>query len=107
MSFGMRIWGSNGALQFNTDTATWRIVVSSVVSFAGAGGKATQQFSVPGCNTSNAVAIVLPIGVASASDRQLEAEMADGIAYVRNFIKGYAGTQCSQSTMRLIVMRWY
>ncbi|MHC8342520.1 hypothetical protein [Pseudomonas sp. RT6P73] len=107
MSFGMRTWGADGILQFNTDTATWRIVLSSVVSFAGAGGKSTQQFSVPGCNTSNAVAIVLPIGVAADDDRQLETEMTDGTVYVRNYINGYAGLKFSHSTMRLIVMRWY
>lgn len=73
----------------------------------GASGKSTQQFSVPGCNSNNAVAIVLPIGAASANDRQLETEMADGVVYVRNYLNGDAGTNFSQSAMRLIVMRWY
>lgn len=107
MAHGLRIWGPNGELQFNTDTATWRIVISTVVSFAGAQGKSTQQFAAPGCNPNNAVAIVLPIGTPSSSDRQLETEMADGVAYVRNFINGYAGANISRSEMRLIVMRWY
>ncbi|WP_123368093.1 hypothetical protein [Pseudomonas brassicacearum] len=107
MAHGMRIWGPDGALQFNTDTSTWRIVLSSVVSFAGAAGKSTQQFSVPGCNANNAVAIVLPIGVVASDDRQLETEMTDGTVNVRNYINGFAGLMFSHSTMRLIVMRWY
>lgn len=106
MSHGVRMWGGDGALQFDTGTATWRIVLTVVVSFAGQ-GQSTQQFSVPGCTVANAVAMVIPIGVPQGADRQLETEMGDGVAYVRNFIKGFAGTQFSQSTMRLIVMRWY
>ena len=107
MSFGMRTWGADGVLQFNTDTATWRIVLSTVVSFASAAEKSTQPFSVPGCNANNAVAIVLPIGAAASDDRQLETEMTDGTVYVRNYINGYVGLMFSHSTMRLIVMRWY
>ena len=107
MSHGLRIWGGDGTLQFNTDTATWRIVLSSLVSFAGAVGKSTQQFSVPGCNANNAVAMVIPVGAAAADDRQLETELSDGVVNVRNYINGYAGAMFSHSTMRLIVMRWY
>lgn len=106
MSYGVRMWGADGALQFNTDTATWRIVLSVVVSFAGQ-GKGTQQFLVPGCNAYNTTALVLPIGASAESDRQLETEVSDGAVYVRNFINGYSASMVSQSTMRLIVMRWY
>ncbi|WP_415260238.1 hypothetical protein [Pseudomonas chlororaphis] len=107
MSYGLRMWGGDGVLQFDTGTATWRIVLSTVVSFAGAPGKSTQQFSVPGCNTSNAVAVVLPIGASANDDRQLETEMTDGVVNVRNYINGFSGAMFSHSTMRLIVMRWY
>lgn len=106
MSYGVRMWGADGALQFNTDTATWRIVLSAVVSFAGQ-GKSTQQFLLPGCNPSNTTAVVLPIGPSADSDRQLETEVSDGVIYVRNFINGYAASMVSNSTMRLVVMRWY
>lgn len=106
MSYGVRMWGADGALQFNTDTATWRIVLSVVVSFAGQ-EKSPQQFFVPGCNANNTAALVLPIGASSESDRQLETEVSDGVVYVRNFINGYAASMASHSTMRLIVMRWY
>ncbi|WP_156162089.1 hypothetical protein [Pseudomonas sp. MRSN 12121] len=107
MSYGLRMWGGDGVLQFDTGTSTWRIVLSVVVSFASAGGKSTQQFSVPGCNTSNAVAVVLPIGPSATEDRQLETEMTDGVVNVRNFINGFAGDKFSRSAMRLIVMRRY
>lgn len=51
--------------------------------------------------------MVIPISIPGTEDRQLETEMADGVVYVRNFIKGYAASKTSKSTMRLIVMRWY
>lgn len=105
MSYGVRMWGADGALQFDTGTATWRIVHSQLVSFTP--GKQTQQFVLPGCTPANTVALVLPIAVPTDSDRQLETEVGSGIVYVRNFINGYAGEFFSITTMRLLVMRWY
>lgn len=110
MSFGMRIWGEDASLQFNTDTVTWRIVLSELVSFSGSPSNVTRTFSVPGCNPSNSVAYVLPVNNNTGTDRvyrQLEAEIGNNVAYVRNFLGGYNSTiTWSTATMRLIVMRW-
>lgn len=107
MSYGVRIWGPNGDLRFDTSTSTWRSVLSLVVSFSGATGKSSQQFSVPGCTPENSVVLLVPIGAVSENDRQLESDIGSGVVTVRNFIDGYAGQMFSRSSMRMIVLRWY
>lgn len=108
MNFGMRTWGADRSLQFDTDSSTYQVVMSEIVSFDKQ-GRLTKEFPAPGCSPANTVALVLPIAFSSAvstANLQLEAEVGDGIIYVRNFIKGFAGDKLSNATMRLLVMRW-
>ena len=109
MSSGLRIWSSNGVLEFDTSTATYRIVLSTLVSYSGA-GRSTKTFDVPGCTPSNSVCFMLPINNDNnpdfVSSAQLECEMGNGVVSVRNFLAPRPTDSLSQSTMRLIVARW-
>lgn len=78
-----------------------------VVSFTTATDKSSQEYAIPGCTPENSVALLIPIGAVGDNDRQLEAEIINGVVTVRNFINGYAGIKFSRSNMRLIVLRWY
>lgn len=105
MSFGMRIWGGDGALQIDENSFTIRVVLSTLVSVSG--GQTYQEFSVPGITPSNAVAVVVPIAGYSDSATQYETEVINGGVRVYNYIRGYVGTFTSTAgTMRLLVMRF-
>lgn len=108
MSSGLRLWSTNGALEFDTSTSTYRIVLSLLVSYA-AGGGGQRSFSVPGCTPNNSICFLLPINndtAQVASNRQLECEMGQGVAYVRNYLAPRPSDSFSSATMRLIVARW-
>ncbi len=108
MNFGMRIWGPAGALEFDTSTSTYQIVLSVLVSFAGE-GQNTKTFQSPGCTVNNAICFLLPINndtSQTVDNRQLECEMGSGVVYVRNFLAGAQTGSLSRATMRLIVARW-
>lgn len=109
MSSGLRIWSSSGVMEFDTSTATYRIVLSVLVSYAGE-GRSTKTFQVPGCNASNSVCFMLPINNNNdanfSTNRQLECEMGSEVVSVRNFLSPRPTDSISQATMRLIVMRW-
>ena len=108
MSFGMRIWGAAGALEFDTSTSTYRIVLSVLVSFAGE-PRNTKTFQALGCTPSNAICFLLPINNDASEgvgNRQLECEMGAEVVYVRNFLAGAPNESLSRATMRLIVARW-
>ena len=51
MSFGIRIWGADGALQVDENSFTIRIVLSIVVTFGTT--RVVQTFAAPGCTTAN------------------------------------------------------
>ena len=108
MSSGLRIWSSSGVLEFDTSIATYRIVLSVLVSYSSGGG-GTRTFSVPGCNADNSICFFLPINNDNsqvAANRQLECEIGSEIVYVRNFLKTRPTDSFSSATMRLIVARW-
>lgn len=109
MSFGLNIWSPSGALEFDMSTVTYRIVLSVLVSYVGE-GRSTKTFPAPGCTQSNSVCFMLPINNNNddslATNRQLECEMGNGVVSVRNFLGQRPNDSISQSTMRLIVMRW-
>lgn len=109
MSFGLNIWSASGVLEFDMSTATYRIVISVLVSYAGE-GRSTKTFQAPGCTQSNSVCFMLPIDnnndLNFATNRQLECEMGNQIVSVRNFLAARPSDSFSQATMRLIVMRW-
>lgn len=104
MSFGMRIWGADSALQLDENSFTIRVVLSTLVTFSG--GKSSQDFSVPGVDSANGVAIVVPIGEYDDRQRQFETELLDGVARVYNHTRTYAASLIASGTMRLIVMRF-
>lgn len=107
MSYGMRIWGGDGTLQVDENSFTMRIVLSTLVSFALGSSKTSQDFSAPGCNASNSVAIVIPIGSYSeANDRQFETEMLSGVARVYNHTRTFDASRIANGTMRLMVIRF-
>lgn len=106
MSYGMRIWGADGALQLDENSFTIRVALSTLVTFPVGGNKSNQDFAVPGVGPSNGTAIVIPIGDYSDSQMQFETEMLEGVARVYNHTRTFAASTISSGTMRLIVMRW-
>lgn len=109
MSFGLRTWSPSSVLEFDTSTSTYRVVLSVLVSYAGA-GKSTKTYPAPGCTASNSVCFMLPINNNNddglSINRQLECEMGNEVVSVRNFLSPRPNDSISQATMRLIVMRW-
>ncbi len=106
MSYGIRIWGADAALQLDENSFTIRVVLSVQVTFALGASKGTQDFAVPGVGPGNGTAIVIPIGTYSQNQMQFETEMLDGVVRVYNYTRTYAASTTSSGTMRLIVMRW-
>lgn len=106
MSFGMRMWGADGALQMDENSFTMRVVLSTVVTFAN-NTKTNLDYSVPGCDASNAVAIVIPTGPYNESlSFQFETEMLSGVARVYNYTRTFAASLSTSGTMRLMVIRF-
>jgi hypothetical protein len=108
MSYGMRIWGADGALQIDENSFTMRVVLSTTVTIASTSGKVMQAFSVPGCNASNSMAIVIPNGTYSNGlTTQYETEMVTDAANVYNYNRGFdASLVANVSSMRLLVIRF-
>ncbi|MCH4880106.1 hypothetical protein EQV97_22360 [Pseudomonas sp. TMW22090] len=102
----MRMWGADGALQMDENSFTMRVVMSAVVTFS-TNNKANQDFSVPGSDASNSVAIVIPVGPYNeATSYQFETEMLSGVARVYNYTRTYAASLSTSGTMRLMVIRF-
>lgn len=106
MSFGMRIWGANGALQIDENSFTYRVVLSTLVTFALGTGKTNQDFSVPGCTSANSMALIIPNGAYTTGDLQFETEMLSGVARVYNYTRTFAASTVTAGTQRLIVLRF-
>jgi hypothetical protein len=106
MAYGMRVWGADGALQLDENSFTMRVVLSILVTFP-TNAKANQDFSVPGSDASNSVAIVIPIGpYDEGSARQFETEMLSGAARVYNYTRTFDASLSTSGTMRLMVIRF-
>nr|WP_289812759.1 hypothetical protein [Pseudomonas alliivorans] len=105
MSYGVRIWGADGALQIDENSFTIRVVLSTLVTFSGT-AKTSQDFAVPGAGPGNGVAIVIPNGTYDQNQKQFETELVDGVARVYNHTRTFAASTVSSGTMRLIVMRF-
>lgn len=103
-TYGMRIWGENGALQLDENSFTIRLVLSVLVTFGPT--KSIQDFAVPGCNSSNSTAFVLPNSAVTDRQRQFETEMLDGVARVYNYTRTFEASSVAAGTMRLIVVRF-
>lgn len=106
MSYGLRIWGADGALQIDENSFTIRVVLSTTVTFPN-GARSSQDFSVPGITPSNGTATVIPIG-AYGNVTQFETEVLNGVVRVYNWNRGFpAGTwTATAGTMRLLVIRF-
>lgn len=108
MSFGMRVWGADGALQLDENSFTMRVVLSQLITLTGI-GQTYSEFSVPGIMPSNGAAIVVPVAAYNASiNTQYETEVINDTVRVYNYVRGYAGRFSSNpgGPMRLIVMRF-
>ena len=106
MAHGMRIWGADGTLQVDENSFTMRVVLSTLVTFAN-NTKANQDFAAAGCDASNSVAIVIPVGPYSESGSfQFETEMLSGVARVYNHTRTFAASLSTSGTMRLMVIRF-
>ncbi|MDI3274885.1 hypothetical protein [Pseudomonas sp. AL03] len=102
----MRVWGADGALQLDENSFTMRVVLSVLVTFA-TSAKANQDFSVPGSDASNSIAIVIPVGsYDEGSARQFETEMLSGAARVYNYTRTFDASLSTSGTMRLMVIRF-
>jgi hypothetical protein len=106
MSFGMRVWGADSALQLDENSFTMRVVHSSVVSLSSSSAK-VMAISVPGITPSNGFAFVVPIGGYDSLDMQLETEVINDAVRVYNYIRGREQySNRASSTMRLIAVRF-
>jgi hypothetical protein len=108
MAYGMRVWGADGALQLDENSFTIRIVASYLVTFNTA-TKTSQVFAAPGCNTSNAVAVLVSVGVYDVrTARQHKAILADdGTVTVYNYLtENLAINNVSSGTMRMMILRF-
>jgi len=106
MSYGIRVWGADGALQLDENSFTIRIVASFLVTFSGS-TREVQNFPVPGINTANAMAVLVPIGSYDERALQHEAQLVDGAVNVYNYIYGNTAiNNISRGTMRLMVVRF-
>lgn len=105
MSYGMRVWGADGALQIDENSFTIRVVLSTLVTFSGT-AKTSQDFAVAGVGPGNGVAIVIPNGAYDQFQKQFETELVDGVARVYNHTRTFAASTVASGTMRLIVMRF-
>lgn len=104
MEYGLGTWSTQGLPEINENSFTVRLVLSVVVTFPNA--KGTQDFAIPGCNPSNAVAFILPIEAPTSNDRQFETEMLNGIARVYNYTRTFEASKTSAGSMRLFVVRF-
>lgn len=106
MSFGLMTWGPDGALQLDQNSFTMRVVLSLLVTFP-TSTKANQDFSVPGSDATNSIAVVIPIGPYNeATSFQFETEMLSGVARVYNYTRTFAASLSTSGTMRLMVIRF-
>lgn len=106
MSYGIRIWGADGALQLDENSFTMRVVLSTLVTFPST-TKSNQDFAVAGSDASNSVAIVIPVGPYNESTSyQFETEMLSGVARVYNYTRTYESSLSTSGTMRLMVIRF-
>lgn len=103
MGYGLGTWNKRGIPEITEHSFTVRLVFSVVVTFANV--KGTQDFSVPGCNPSNAMAFVLPINTPKNTDRQFETEMLEGVARVYNYTRTF-DSNLAFGSMRLFVVRF-
>lgn len=104
MEYGLGTWSAQGLPEINENSFTVRLVLSVVVTFTNV--KGIQNFSVPGCNPSNAMAFILPIEAPTSSDRQFETEMLNGVARVYNYTRTFEASKTSAGSMRLFVVRF-
>jgi len=108
MSYGVRVWGADGALQLDETSFTMRQVLSVLVTLGGGNGN-NVTYSVPGCTPDNCIAVLLPIGPYVTNDQftvQFEPEILNGSVRVwaghRTAVQGLFGA----GTQRLIVSRF-
>lgn len=114
MSFGMRIWGANGALQLDENSFTVRIVYSQVVQFV-TNGPRFIDLAVPGypdVNPTNYSAVCLPFQPYDVSGRTpigyIPIIYPGPPGYVRVYFGAPGGTGSAPvgtTPQRLIVMR--
>ena len=102
MSFGLRTFLEDGAVQIDTTTFSYRLLLSTLVDFSTSTSNQTRTFPLPGVTADNAYAILLPLTAYSSNNRQAEAVITNGLVSVRNFLSN--STIRSRETMRLIVM---
>jgi hypothetical protein len=114
MSYGMRIWGADGALQLDENSFTFRVVLSVVVNNSGwtmtdpSKGFGYKDFAADGITPSNAAVTVVPIGDYAANTTQFETEVLNGVVRVYNYNRGFptGGWSANATSMRLLVRRF-
>lgn len=105
MSFGLRVWGEDGALQMNTDDFTYQVIHNQQYQ----AGINPIVVSIPGFTVATGVASLLPVGNATA-ENALNAmpyiEVYDGGVTIRGKHPQEPTTVLSTATVRLLVMRY-
>lgn len=61
MSYGIRMWGANGALELDETSFTVRVVYSAIVAFT-TGGNRSQTIPIAGVSPSTHSAVCIPTG---------------------------------------------
>lgn len=116
MSFGVRIWGANGALQLDENSFTVRVIYSGLVTRNVERPNTTRNvlISIPGVSPSNCAAVCLPnaayTGDPSGQDArvsQFDAQVVqDGVIVWFCNRNQPASTAFGVGTQRLLVMRY-
>lgn len=112
MSFGIRIWGANGALELDENSFTVRVVYSAVVAFV-TGGNRSQTIPIAGVSAATHSAVCIPIGAypqdpnaQNLSAIQYEPQVYDGGVVVWFGNRAQPSGTVGIGPQRLLVMRY-
>ena len=107
MSFGIRIWGEDGALQLDENSFTVRVVYSGLVPRSGSGRSV--DIVVPGVVPLNHSAVCVPVS-GYPTDAQFYSAIGFTASIGAGFVRVYFGNPNSgpvgTTTQRLIVTRY-
>jgi len=107
MSYGLRTWGSNGALELDTGSFTYQVIHNGLYQLS-----VNQVLTIPiaGFSPSTCAAAILPTKAASA-ENSLNAmpyeSVAEGVVTIRSRNPSEADTAIGSAIeFRLLVMRY-
>ncbi len=106
MSFGVRVWGANSALQMDTDSFTYQIVHNALYDLT---STLVITVNIPGFSADTCVAVILPTEPAAGENSSSALpymSVAPGVVTIRGKNPGEPGNWRSLMKFRLLVMRY-